>query len=80
MKSQEKITKEMNYILANQDSVQAQITQVESGIAQTEVHSTGVLIMLSVFVRHLFSSGYPSGVETERGVFFQVLYTFSSQN
>ncbi|XP_050986677.1 tripartite motif-containing protein 46 isoform X4 [Labeo rohita] len=35
----EKITKEMNYILANQDSVQAQITQVESGIAQTEVNS-----------------------------------------
>uniref|UniRef100_A0A8C1ZTU9 Tripartite motif containing 46a n=1 Tax=Cyprinus carpio TaxID=7962 RepID=A0A8C1ZTU9_CYPCA len=36
----EKITKEMNYILANQESVQAQITQVESGIAQTEVNST----------------------------------------
>ncbi|XP_016376112.1 tripartite motif-containing protein 46-like isoform X2 [Sinocyclocheilus rhinocerous] len=35
----EKITKEMNYILANQESVQAQITQVESGIAQTEVNS-----------------------------------------
>nr|XP_055066375.1 tripartite motif-containing protein 46 isoform X1 [Misgurnus anguillicaudatus] len=35
----EKITKEMNYILANQDAVQAQITQVESGIAQTEVNS-----------------------------------------
>ncbi|KTF72068.1 hypothetical protein cypCar_00034184 [Cyprinus carpio] len=32
----EKITKEMNYVFANQDSVQAQITQVESGIAQTE--------------------------------------------
>uniref|UniRef100_A0A671LNB3 Tripartite motif-containing protein 46-like n=1 Tax=Sinocyclocheilus anshuiensis TaxID=1608454 RepID=A0A671LNB3_9TELE len=53
VKSQEKITKEMNYVFANQDSVQAQITQVESGIAQTEVHSTGVLIILSVFVRHL---------------------------
>ncbi|KAA0703216.1 Tripartite motif-containing protein 46 [Triplophysa tibetana] len=35
----EKITKEMNYIWANQDAVQAQITQVESGIAQTEVNS-----------------------------------------
>ncbi|XP_048009670.1 tripartite motif-containing protein 46 isoform X2 [Megalobrama amblycephala] len=35
----EKITKEMNYILGNQDSIQAQITQVESGIAQTEVNS-----------------------------------------
>jgi len=32
----------MNYILGNQDSIQAQITQVESGIAQTEVHSIGV--------------------------------------
>uniref|UniRef100_A0A671QBW5 Tripartite motif containing 46a n=1 Tax=Sinocyclocheilus anshuiensis TaxID=1608454 RepID=A0A671QBW5_9TELE len=59
----EKITKEMNYILANQESVQAQITQVESGIAQTEVHSTGVLIILLVFVRHLFISVYESSVE-----------------
>jgi len=42
VKSQEKITKEMNYILGNQDSIQAQITQVESGIAQTEVPSIGV--------------------------------------
>uniref|UniRef100_A0A673GJP7 Tripartite motif-containing protein 46-like n=1 Tax=Sinocyclocheilus rhinocerous TaxID=307959 RepID=A0A673GJP7_9TELE len=58
----EKITKEMNYILANQESVQAQITQVESGIAQTEVHSTGVLIILLVFVRHLFISAYESSV------------------
>ncbi len=74
MKSQEKITKEMNYILANQESVQAQITQVESGIAQTEVHSSGVLIILSVFVRHLFISGYKSGVEMERGVIFPLCY------
>uniref|UniRef100_A0A4W4FJI3 Tripartite motif containing 46a n=2 Tax=Electrophorus electricus TaxID=8005 RepID=A0A4W4FJI3_ELEEL len=35
----DKITKEMNYILANQEKVQAQITQVESAIAQTEVNS-----------------------------------------
>lgn len=53
MKSQEKITKEMNYILGNQDSIQAQITQVESGIAQTEVHSIGVLIILWVFMRQI---------------------------
>ncbi|KAK1794702.1 hypothetical protein P4O66_001412 [Electrophorus voltai] len=32
----DKITKEMNYILANQEKVQVQITQVESAIAQTE--------------------------------------------
>lgn len=62
MKSQEKITKEMNYILGNQDSIQAQITQVESGIAQTEVHSTVVLIILSVFMRHLLQLR----VETKR--------------
>ncbi|KAL7875050.1 hypothetical protein SRHO_G00060200 [Serrasalmus rhombeus] len=35
----DKITKEMNYVLANQEMVQAQITQVESAIAQTEVNS-----------------------------------------
>lgn len=34
---QEKITKEMNYILSNQDTVLAQITQLESAITQTEV-------------------------------------------
>lgn len=34
---QEKITKEMNYILANQDTVLSQITQLESSITQTEV-------------------------------------------
>uniref|UniRef100_A0A7N8YHM3 Tripartite motif containing 46b n=1 Tax=Mastacembelus armatus TaxID=205130 RepID=A0A7N8YHM3_9TELE len=32
----EKITKEMNYILSNQDTVLAQITQLESAITQTE--------------------------------------------
>ncbi|XP_065326122.1 tripartite motif-containing protein 46-like [Pelmatolapia mariae] len=35
----EKITKEMNYILSNQDTVLAQITQLESSITQTEVNS-----------------------------------------
>lgn len=62
MKSQEKITKEMNYILGNQDSIQAQITQVESGIAQTEVNSTVVLITLSVLMRHILQLR----VETKR--------------
>lgn len=37
---QEKITKEMNYILSNQDTVLAQITQLESAITQTEVITT----------------------------------------
>ncbi|TRZ01317.1 hypothetical protein DNTS_020885 [Danionella cerebrum] len=49
----EKITKEVNYILANQDCVQAQITQVESGIAQTEVNSAVAKEKLSVCVRDL---------------------------
>ncbi|XP_062847992.1 tripartite motif-containing protein 46 [Trichomycterus rosablanca] len=35
----DKITKQMNYILSHQERVQAQITQVESAIAQTEVNS-----------------------------------------
>ncbi|KAI1901512.1 hypothetical protein AGOR_G00035190 [Albula goreensis] len=35
----DKITKAINYILANQDTVQAQITQLENAIAQTEVNS-----------------------------------------
>lgn len=35
---QEKIAKEMNYILSNQDTVLAQITQLESSITQTEVN------------------------------------------
>ncbi|XP_046702847.1 tripartite motif-containing protein 46 isoform X2 [Silurus meridionalis] len=35
----DKITKQMNYVLAHQERVQAQITQVESAIAQTEVNS-----------------------------------------
>uniref|UniRef100_A0A3P8V8M5 Tripartite motif containing 46b n=1 Tax=Cynoglossus semilaevis TaxID=244447 RepID=A0A3P8V8M5_CYNSE len=35
----EKITKEMNYILSNQDTVLSQITQLESSITQTEVVS-----------------------------------------
>ncbi|XP_052000433.1 tripartite motif-containing protein 46 [Xyrauchen texanus] len=49
----EKITKEMNYILANQDAVQAQITQVESGIAQTEVNSAVAKEQLNQCVNEL---------------------------
>ncbi|XP_026140456.1 tripartite motif-containing protein 46 [Carassius auratus] len=49
----EKITKEMNYILANQESVQAQITQVESGIAQTEVNSAVAKEQLNQCVNEL---------------------------
>ncbi|XP_051577678.1 tripartite motif-containing protein 46-like isoform X2 [Myxocyprinus asiaticus] len=49
----EKITKEINYILANQDAVQAQITQVESGIAQTEVNSAVAKEQLNQCVNEL---------------------------
>ncbi|XP_017323623.1 tripartite motif-containing protein 46 isoform X1 [Ictalurus punctatus] len=35
----DKITKQMSYVLAHQERVQAQITQVESAIAQTEMNS-----------------------------------------
>ncbi|XP_016123284.1 tripartite motif-containing protein 46-like isoform X1 [Sinocyclocheilus grahami] len=51
----EKITKEMNYVFANQDSVQAQITQVESGIAQTEVNSAVAKEQLNQCVSELRS-------------------------
>uniref|UniRef100_A0A8C5DI97 Tripartite motif-containing protein 46-like n=1 Tax=Gouania willdenowi TaxID=441366 RepID=A0A8C5DI97_GOUWI len=44
----EKITKEMNYILANQDTVLGQITQLESAITQTEV-----IIQLAQSIRDL---------------------------
>ncbi|XP_078811266.1 tripartite motif-containing 46b isoform X6 [Oryzias latipes] len=49
----EKITKEMNYILSNQDTVLAQITQLESGITQTEVNSVSAREQLAQSIRDL---------------------------
>lgn len=49
---QEKITKEMNYILSNQDTVLSQITQLESSITQTEVIST---LTLQNVAKHVIS-------------------------
>ncbi|XP_030639456.1 tripartite motif-containing protein 46 [Chanos chanos] len=51
----EKITKEMNYILANQELVQTQITQLESAITQTELNSSVAKEQLSQFVNELRS-------------------------
>ncbi|KAJ8336293.1 hypothetical protein SKAU_G00396360 [Synaphobranchus kaupii] len=49
----DKITKAMNYILSNQDTVQAQITQLENAIAQTEVNSGSAREQLAQCVREL---------------------------
>ncbi|XP_029918909.1 tripartite motif-containing 46b isoform X2 [Myripristis murdjan] len=49
----EKIAKEMNYILSNQETVLAQITQLESAITQTEVNSVAAREQLAQSVRDL---------------------------
>ncbi|XP_062343357.1 tripartite motif-containing 46b isoform X2 [Osmerus eperlanus] len=49
----DKITKEMNYILANQETVLAQITQLESATTQMEVNSVAAREQLSQSVRDL---------------------------
>ncbi|XP_036949541.1 tripartite motif-containing 46b isoform X4 [Acanthopagrus latus] len=49
----EKITKEMNYILSNQDTVLDQITQLESSITQTEVNSVSAREQLAQSIRDL---------------------------
>uniref|UniRef100_A0A3B3SW71 Tripartite motif containing 46 n=1 Tax=Paramormyrops kingsleyae TaxID=1676925 RepID=A0A3B3SW71_9TELE len=65
----EKITKGINYILANQETVQAQITQLENAITQTEVSST----QLAQSVRELGTAlaerqaGLTQGLEAARG-------------
>ncbi|XP_037549300.1 tripartite motif-containing 46b [Nematolebias whitei] len=49
----DKIAKEMNYILSNQDTVLAQITQLESSITQTEVNSVSAREQLAQSIRDL---------------------------
>ncbi|XP_036372225.1 tripartite motif-containing protein 46-like isoform X2 [Megalops cyprinoides] len=49
----DKITKAINYILANQDTVQAQITQLENAIMQTEVNSGSAQEQLGHCLREL---------------------------
>ncbi|XP_060776447.1 tripartite motif-containing protein 46 [Neoarius graeffei] len=49
----DKIMKQMNYILSHQERVQAQITQVESAIAQTEVNSAIAKEQLNQYVNSM---------------------------
>ncbi|XP_056876173.1 tripartite motif-containing 46b isoform X1 [Takifugu flavidus] len=49
----EKITKEVTYVLSNQDTVLAQITQLESSITQTEVNSVSAREQLAQSIRDL---------------------------
>lgn len=48
--SQDKIAKEANFILANQETIQSQITQVEAAIKQMEVNG------LFCVLHHIFVS------------------------
>lgn len=41
---QDKITKEVNFILANQETIQSQITQLEAAIKHTEVCFSSALL------------------------------------
>nr|XP_020493116.1 tripartite motif-containing protein 46-like [Labrus bergylta] len=49
----EKVTKEMNFILANQETIQSQITQLEAAIKQMEANSTVALHQLTHCIREL---------------------------
>uniref|UniRef100_A0A3Q3W7R6 Uncharacterized protein n=1 Tax=Mola mola TaxID=94237 RepID=A0A3Q3W7R6_MOLML len=50
---QEKVTKEVNFILANQETIQSQITQLEDTIKQMEANSTVALNQLNHCTREL---------------------------
>ncbi|XP_067094418.1 tripartite motif-containing protein 46 [Osmerus mordax] len=52
----EKIIKELNYILTNQETVQSQISQLESGITQMELNSAVAREQLSQSLRELGSA------------------------
>ncbi|NP_001076569.1 tripartite motif-containing 46b [Danio rerio] len=51
----DKITKELNYILSNQDMVLTQITQLESAVTQTEVNSVSAKEQLSHCVKEIMA-------------------------
>ncbi|KAF4100687.1 hypothetical protein G5714_018883 [Onychostoma macrolepis] len=51
----DKITKELNYILSNQDTVLTQITQLENAITQTEVNSVSAKEQLSHCVKEIMA-------------------------
>ncbi|KAA0710130.1 Tripartite motif-containing protein 46 [Triplophysa tibetana] len=52
----DKITKEMNYILSNQEMVLTQISQLENAITQTEVNSVSAKEQLSHCVKEIMAS------------------------
>ena len=43
---QDKISKELSFILANQETIQSQITQLEAAIKQMEVHSLSCIFFI----------------------------------
>ncbi|XP_078027700.1 tripartite motif-containing protein 46 isoform X1 [Epinephelus lanceolatus] len=49
----EKVTKEVNFILANQETIQGQITQLEAAIKQMEANSAVALHQLTHCIREL---------------------------
>ncbi|KAM3614012.1 uncharacterized protein V6R79_008469 [Siganus canaliculatus] len=49
----DKVTKEVSFILANQDTIQSQITQLEEGIKQMEANSAVALRHLTQCIREL---------------------------
>ncbi|XP_035018340.1 tripartite motif-containing protein 46 isoform X1 [Hippoglossus stenolepis] len=49
----DKVNKEVNFILANQETIQSQITQLEAAIKQTEANSTVALQQLIHSIRDL---------------------------
>ncbi|XP_061111500.1 tripartite motif-containing protein 46-like isoform X2 [Conger conger] len=64
----DKITKAINYILANQDTIQAQITQLENAMTQTEVNSSLAREQLAQCVRELAAA-----LEERRGALGQAV-------
>lgn len=48
---QEKVTKEVNFILANQETIQSQITQLEDTIKQMEVNYLCSVLTFSDFIK-----------------------------
>uniref|UniRef100_A0A672IWR1 Tripartite motif containing 46b n=1 Tax=Salarias fasciatus TaxID=181472 RepID=A0A672IWR1_SALFA len=64
----EKITKEMNYILSNQDTVLAQITQLESAITQTEQLAQSIRDLTAALAeRHSSLTQALEGARQKRG-------------
>lgn len=56
---QDKVTKEMNFILANQETIQSQICQLEDAIKQMEVNYLSSVSYL-IFCHTLSLNGYDS--------------------